>query len=63
MPDFRMTVVPNELHEAINAALSVAFADHPDAEQDRNFLYDVLLEYYDQNGYIPEFTLEKKGPQ
>lgn len=54
-------IVPNELHDAINAKLTEAFSDLPDAEQDRNFLYQELLEFFDENGYLPEFSVQKKA--
>lgn len=59
MTDFRTVIVPNELHNAINAKLTEAFADHPDAEQDRNFLYHELLAFFDEHGYLPDFSLAK----
>ena len=53
----RMVVVPNALSEAINAALEVAIAAVPAAAKDHAVLYDQLLAFYDEHGYLPEFTL------
>ena len=56
----RIVIVPNSLRDRINAALDVALADAPDATpDDREALYHQLLAFYDQNGYVPDFTVAK----
>ena len=54
-----LVIVPNVLQDAINEALDKAIVEVPDAAQDREVLYQRLLEYYDEHGVIPEFTLTK----
>ena len=53
-------IVPNVLRDLINAKLDAAFAACPDAERDREILYKQLLEYFDEHGTVPDFTLFKK---
>ncbi len=55
----KMVIVPNELREAIYARVDRAIALSPDAYVDRESFYQHLLAFYDEHGYIPEFTLEK----
>lgn len=55
-----LVAVPNAIHDAINAAIDAALKKHPDAAKDRQYFYDRLLSSYDENGYIPEFSLERK---
>ncbi|HXI85335.1 MAG TPA: hypothetical protein VNL17_14735 [Verrucomicrobiae bacterium] len=55
----KIVIVPNELRDAINAHLDAAIARAPGAEMDREYFYSVLLAFFDENGYLPDFTLEK----
>lgn len=56
----RMVIVPNDLRDALNTALDAALRDvPPDAVNDRDVLYDQLLSFYDEHGYIPTFTVAK----
>ena len=55
-----MVIVPDSLDAAIHAKLDAAFLVTPDAEQDREALYGMVLAYFDEHGVIPEFTLAKK---
>jgi hypothetical protein len=51
-------VVPDSLHDVLNAKLDAAFADAPaDAVADRAALYEQLLAYFDEFGFIPDFTI------
>ena len=54
-----LLIVPDALYEAIHERLDEVFKEFPDAEKDRDALYHQLLEYFDQYGVIPEFTLQK----
>ena len=56
----RCVIVPNHVSDAIYAKVDAAIAQHPDAAPDREYFYGVLLDHFDQNGTIPEFSLEKK---
>jgi hypothetical protein len=55
-----MVIVPNDLRDTINAKLDAAFLKCPDAEKDRDVLYQQLLDYFDDMGVIPDFELGKK---
>lgn len=58
----KLVVVPDSLAAAINARLDVALAACPDAQKDRDALYNQLLSYFDEHGVVPEFTLQKQSP-
>ena len=56
----RLVIVPNALRDAINDALDEALHEAPpDAAQDREALYRQLVAFYDEHGYIPDFTVAK----
>lgn len=50
-------VIPNSLRDAINAKLDAAIAECPAAEKDREVLYGQLLDYFDEHGAVPDFSL------
>ena len=53
-----LVIVPNALRDAINAKLDAALADAPDdAKAEREFLYQQLLEHFNEHGTIPDFTV------
>ena len=56
----RIVIVPNDLRDAIYDRVDQAIARSPGAYVDRDTFYQTLLNYYDEHGYIPEFTLERK---
>ena len=53
-------IVPDSLREAINAALDDAIAKSPDAAPWRDNLYSHLVAFFDEHGYIPEFSLQRR---
>jgi hypothetical protein len=53
-------IVPNYVADALNAKLDAAFSECPEAEKDREVLYVHLLNYFDEHGVIPDFSLKKK---
>ena len=53
-------IVPDSLREAIDAKLDAALALVPDAAMDREHLYHELLAFFDEHGYLPDFTI---GPR
>lgn len=53
-------IVPNSLVDEINAKLDSAFKKVPEAEKDRKFFYQQLLDYVDQHGFLPDFKSQKK---
>jgi hypothetical protein len=55
-------IVPNVLRDAINKKLDEVLSEFPEAEKDRELFYHKLLEYFDEHGEIPDFTLTKKVP-
>lgn len=55
-------IVPDYLHDEINAKLDAAIAEFPDAECDRQIFYDYLLSYVHKHGVLPLFHLQKKSP-
>ena len=56
----QLVIVPDSLRNAINAKLDAAIAEVPDAAKDRDALYQMLLEYFDEHGVIPDFQLQKR---
>lgn len=56
-----LVIVPNYLSQAINAKLDEAIAACPDAEKDRETLFQQLLTYVNEHGVIPEFSLAKNA--
>jgi hypothetical protein len=61
-PYRRTVIIPNHVHDAINAKLDELLALVPDAAQDRDIFYDALLEYFDNHGVIPtNVSLVKKA--
>jgi hypothetical protein len=56
-----LVIVPDYVHEAITRKLDGLIADCPDAKQDRQHLYDQLLEYFNEHGEIPDCSIVKKG--
>lgn len=55
-----LVIVPNYIRDAINAKIDAALVDCPQAAPDRDMFYDQLLEYFHENGVIPEFSLQKR---
>jgi hypothetical protein len=53
-------IVPNWLRDTINAKLDTAFLTCPEAEKDRDILYNQMLAYFDEHGEVPDFKLVKK---
>ena len=53
-------IIPNYIADAINAKLDAAFSECPEAAKDREVLYRQLLDYFDEHGIIPDFSLRKK---
>ena len=51
------TIVPDYVHDAINALLDRELARCPSAAADRDYLYGVLLDHFDRNGVLPAFEL------
>lgn len=55
-----IAIVPSVLRDAINAALDDALNECPEAERDRYHLFQILLEYFDEHGRLPEFSIRKR---
>lgn len=52
-------IVPNHISEEINRLLDNAFLEYPEATKEREAFYHQILEFYDNNGCLPEFTIQK----
>ena len=57
-----MVIVPDSLHEAINAKLDAAYQEAPEAAVDREAHYAALLNYFNEHGHLPSFYLKKEEP-
>ena len=55
-----LVIVPDSLAAAINAKLDAALAEIPEAAVDRDILYHRLLSFFNEHGYVPEFSIERK---
>lgn len=53
-------IVPDFVHDAINAKIDAALAETPEASDGRRHFYEVLLDHYNRHGELPEFTLVKR---
>ena len=60
-----MVIVPNSLQDEINKKLDAALesieAPAEDIEHDREFMYHQLHSYYDEHGFVPDFTLRERN--
>ena len=59
----RTVIVPNVLADQIYAAIDRELENAPDAAPNRENFYLQLLNFYDENGYIPSFSLHKSRPE
>ena len=55
-----LVIVPNQLRDTIYQKIDEQIKLTPDALPERENLYYQLLDYYDENGTIPDFSLIKK---
>jgi hypothetical protein len=55
----RFVIVPNVISEEIYARIDAVLAEIPDAAPDRELFYQRLLAFFDEHGYVPEFSLAK----
>ena len=56
----RAVIVPNDLRDAIYEKVDEAILLAPNATSDREHYYQQLLNYFDEHGCIPDFTLLKE---
>lgn len=59
----RLVIVPNSLRDQIHAAIDKALAGRPCDDETREHLYGQLLDYFDEHGTIPDFTLNALEPR
>lgn len=52
-------IVPNHIRAAITTILDAAYKLHPEAEPDRDIHYAALLQFLDENGYLPSVELTR----
>lgn len=55
-----LVIVPDTLSANIHKALDAEIAKWPDAEKDREVLYQQLVTFFSVHGYLPEFSLEPR---
>lgn len=53
-------IIPNYVRNVIDAKLDNALASCPDAAINRERLFYQLLEYYYEQGVVPDFIIVKK---
>lgn len=51
-------VIPNVLSDKINEMLDKKLPE--EAKKDREYFYNQLIGFYDEHGYLPNFTINKK---
>ena len=54
-----IVVVPNKLRDAIVAAIDAKLAGRDCNSVERDRIFHTLLNYYNENGIIPDFDLKK----
>lgn len=55
-----LVIVPDTLSANIHKALDAEIAKWPDAEKDREVLYQQLVTFFSVHGYLPKFSLEPR---
>jgi len=58
----KLVIVPDELREAVHAAIDKALNGRPCSGEERESIYGQLLWHYGEHGCIPEFALEEPSP-
>lgn len=56
-----MVLVPDYVNDAINKALDQALSAKPEAASRRDEFYSILLAYFDEHGYVPDFLITKEA--
>ena len=56
----KLVIVPTSLSNAINLRLDAAYRLVPQAAIDRELHFQTMLNYFDENGFLPEFILERR---
>lgn len=57
-----LVVVPNYVRDAINSKLDAAYIETPSAAGDREHHFAVLLDYFNEHGKLPTFSLKMRMP-
>lgn len=55
-----LVIVPNYLKRELESRLDEQIILHPGAKKDREALYQQLLDYVNEYGVIPDFSLSPK---
>lgn len=53
-------VIPTDILEKVDRLLDEQIALVPDAERDRETLKSSILDYVDEHGVIPQFSIERR---
>lgn len=57
-----MVILPNCIAHQIDRALDAEIAKHPAAEPDRELFRQQLINYFDEHGVVPDFSLNRNKP-
>ena len=55
-----LVVVPDYVRDDINRILDAALVECPEAAGNREVLYGQLLAYFDDNGNLPDFSIQRR---
>jgi len=55
-----LCIVPNDLRDAIYKKIDEQLVDRPALVEHRESIYLDLLNYFDEHGVIPDFSLQEK---
>lgn len=54
-------IVPNYLRDAIYRKIDAELTKYPEATPDRECFYSQLLDYFNEHGEIPDFSIGKQA--
>lgn len=54
-------IIPTALVGALNKRLDEEITKHPEAARDRDIFYRQLLDYVNEHGIVPDFSLVRRA--
>ena len=57
----RNVIVPNYVSDAINAEIDRALDGRPCDDESREFIFNGLLQHFDEHGVVPQITLTENA--
>ncbi len=57
----KLKIVPNFISDRINAAIDKVLDGRPIDPDERQSVFHLLLDYFDEHGTIPDFELKPKA--